>query len=92
MAEKKIKEEAKEAVKEAPKTERELVWEDFLADYKAKNPTKYEQKRATTYTEIINGKEVVKAKKDELAVPPDAFIGIIEYQMLPSGKQVKMYR
>jgi hypothetical protein len=54
---------------------REQLWEEFLANYKLKNPVKYATKRSTTYIDPIDGKE--KAKRDEFAEIPASFRGIV---------------
>lgn len=56
------------------KSERETLWEEYLANYKASNPVKYAQKRATTYVDAITGKSM--PKKDEFAEIPASFKGI----------------
>lgn len=56
------------------KSDRQLRWEKLWADYAKRNPEKYAAKRATTYTEMINGVAVAKPKKDEMETIPDSFV------------------
>ncbi len=50
---------------------REARWEAFLANYQAKNPVKYAQKRATEFVDEFTGQ--TRSKPDEFATIPDSF-------------------
>lgn len=77
---------------ELPMDERDLLWQEFCANYQKANPVKYAQKRAMTYTEIMNGVEVKKVKPDEMAFPPVSFKGKKEVKKLASGEvRVSIY-
>jgi len=66
----KTKESSKETPVEASKSQREVLWEKFVANYKLANPVKYESKLArgefknipTSFKgeiTIVKGKEVI---------------------------------
>lgn len=60
---------------EGVRGQREELWAEYLANYKLKNPVKYESKRATSFVDPITGNTV--AKRDELAEIPASFRGIV---------------
>lgn len=62
-------------VAEGAQGEREKLWSEYLANYKLKNPVKYESKRATSYKHPITGEDV--PKKDEFAEIPASFRGVV---------------
>ena len=53
----------------AEQGDREALWKEYLANYKAKNPVKFATKEA----------------RGEFKVPPVSFKGIVKVVKLPSG-------
>lgn len=58
----------------SPSGDRQARWEAYIENYSRTNPVKYAAKRSTTYTELVNGKEVTKEKVDEFAEIPPSFV------------------
>lgn len=62
-------------VPEGDQGERRALWEEYIAQYKVKNPVKYAMKRATSYVDPITGE--TKPKKDEFAEIAPSFRGVV---------------